>query len=104
MNKSKWERVGQIKVDAGLCWLGDPCYILHRDGGGLPRTLGSNWSEFCDMVSDSGVTNFDHEPEIKGLGVAVSTGYGDGVYPVEVKRVGGMIAEVRIKFIQRRPK
>ena len=25
----EWEHIGEIGVDAGLCWLGDPCYILH---------------------------------------------------------------------------
>jgi len=34
-----------------------------------------------------------------GLGVVVSTGYGDGEYPVEVRRnEDGRIAEVRVRF------
>ncbi len=27
-----WEKVGVVGVDAGLLWLGDPCYILDKDG------------------------------------------------------------------------
>jgi hypothetical protein len=43
--------VGHIGVDAGLCWVGDPCYILHSDK--LPETIGKNWSEFCDLLGDN---------------------------------------------------
>jgi hypothetical protein len=35
----------------------------------------------------------------EGVGVAVSTGWGDGKYPVEVKHRAGRVAEVRIVFI-----
>src|SRR5438270_340558 len=46
--KSKY--IGEIGVDAGLCWIGDPCYILHTDQP--PKAIGKSWDEFCDIVLD----------------------------------------------------
>ena len=108
MSKSKWERIGSIDVDAGLCWIGDPCYVFHRDEGDEPENLGKNWHEFCDNVwrngEDKMFTQFNHNMGHAGLGVAVSTGYGDGTYPVEARIEdcgdwGKRIAEIRILFI-----
>lgn len=98
MTKSKWETVGIITVDAGICWLGDPCYILHTDEDSeAPKDIGKTWSEFCDKLGNSNDHQFMHNSGGPGLGVTISTG-GDGVFPVEVKRKDGMISEVRIKF------
>lgn len=77
--------VGYISVDAGLCWIGDPCYILHQDK--LPEALGENWNEFCDKLYDEGnngptMKSFEHYKGNEGLGCVVSTGFGDGLYPV----------------------
>lgn len=99
--------VGTIGVDAGLCWIGDPCYILHRkndeESGGPPEALGSSWSEFCDKLfaaESGGATQWNYDLGHPGLGVTVSTGYGDGSYPVYVRRNSeGRIAEVRVVFI-----
>ena len=103
-NKEKWEEIGQISVDAGICWLGDPCYILHTDSGKPPTTLGKSWEEFCKLLGSKDIISFDHEKGHEGLGVVVSSGLGDGLYPVYVKRVqdkefGNRIAEVKIKFM-----
>lgn len=100
-----WEQVGVIGVDAGLCWLGDPCYVLHKEKNAKdehdrkPKDIGDNWMSFCDKV-DGDATQFKYDLGHAGLGVCVSTGYGDGTYPVEVKRSpDGRIAEVRVVFI-----
>ena len=98
---TEWKQVGEVGVDAGLMWLGDPCYIIGNDASRKWNT----WDAFCDSLRDkhdkTGVTQYNFSKERTGLGVAVSTGYGDGVYPVEVKRNHeGRIAEVRIVFIE----
>jgi hypothetical protein len=99
---TEWEQVGEVGVDAGLMWLGDPCYIMGNDASRKWDT----WSDFCDNLRDkhwdyTGVTQYNFSRGHVGLGVCVSTGYGDGVYPVEVKRNHeGRIAEVRIVFIE----
>ncbi len=104
--KTKWETVGQIGVDAGICWIGDPCYILHQERE-LPKSIGKDWNEFCDKLHPEGKEDtldtwqFDTDLNSPILGVVVSTGWGDGVYPVEIKRDAetGRVAEVRVKFI-----
>lgn len=97
-NSKPWTKVGEIGVDAGLCWLGDPCYVLHKDD--LPETLGGTWFEFVQKL-DGDVTRFDYTPGNPGLGVAVQTGYGDGVYPVYVKRNReGRVACVMVRFCE----
>lgn len=152
--EQKWERVGTIGVDAGLCWIGDPCYVLHADEP--PKDIGKNWHEFCDRVNsedrtkmvpchqckgntitwDEFVTQlstvaegaetlaelkskfcracdgkgvypahvdnwqFNYDLGHAGLGVCVSTGWGDGTYGVYVRRSEeNRIAEVRVVFM-----
>jgi hypothetical protein len=43
-------QIGEVGIDAGLCWIGDPCYILHADP--MPKAIGKDWSEFCDLLDD----------------------------------------------------
>ncbi len=93
----KEEIVGDISIDAGICWIGDPCYIMHTDK--FPtKALGNNWEEFCDKLGKLPKL-FKHDNGIEGLGVCVSTGYGDGFYPVTVtKDKKGRIKSVRVDF------
>ncbi len=107
MSKEQWEEVGIIGVDAGLCWLGDPCYIMGDDASEKPA---KTWSEFCDKLWEKEGLDKNGNPERDyaqwnykmghaGLGVTVSTGWGDGSYPVYIKRnKEGRIAEVKVVF------
>jgi hypothetical protein len=90
-----WEEVGTMGVDAGLCWVGDPCYSISKDAS----HVWEKWSDFCeelrkqDEQSATQVYCFDS-------GIAVSTGYGDGEYPVFIKRnKDGRIAAIKVIFI-----
>jgi hypothetical protein len=95
-----WQEIGKIGVDAGLCWIGDPCYILHKNEETSSKDIGENWFGFCDKMKDSVTRQFNYDLGHAGLGVCVSTGYGDGCYPVLAKfNSEGRIAEVKIKFI-----
>jgi len=94
--------IGDIGVDAGLCWIGDPCYILHKEQP--PKAIGKDWDEFCDLLNDDDqyptAKQFHYDLGHPGLGVVVSTGYGDGTYPVFAEfNENGRIAKVWVEFI-----
>ena len=97
---SKWKKVGVIGVDAGLCWIGDPCYVVAKDCDEQFKS----WHAFCDQLGvreKDGVSVFPYKLGHEGLGIAVSTGYGDGEYDVFVKRdKSGRIAEAKVVFIE----
>ena len=90
MTKRK-RRVGHIGVDAGLLWLGDPCYVLPDDSTHNP---GRDWETFAETMltlPSPQVKNFN------GLGVCLSTG-GDGSFPVDVTLVDGRVQSVKVTF------
>jgi hypothetical protein len=84
-----WQRAGEFGVDAGICWIGDPCYL--SDGRGPMQ----DWAAFCRRVNDAE----DNEVLQCDEGVAVHTGWGDGSYPVYVQRdLSGRVLGVLIAF------
>jgi hypothetical protein len=91
--------IGHIGVDAGLCWIGDPSYILPDGAGENP---GVDWGKFCDVLGDDWpvAKSFAYKKGHEGLGVCVNTGYGDGFYPVEADIEGGRIKSVTVTFIE----
>lgn len=95
MRKEEWKLAGEIGVDAGLCWIGDPCYCVTPDANEHPA---KTWPEFCKLMRDLDVRQFNYRKGHPGLGVCVETG-GDGCYPVFIKRNReGQITEVKVKF------
>ena len=95
---SDLEQVGTIGVDAGLCWIGDPCYCVTPDGTEHPA---ETWPKFCEQMDNESAKQFDFKAGHTGVGVCVTTGYGDGVYPVLIKRnKEGCVKEVRVVFIE----
>ena len=72
------KQIGTVSVDAGLIWIGDPCYVLGDDASHRV----TNWSDFCDKLYGDNMKDGFSEPLGNGVGVAVSSGYGDGEYPV----------------------
>ena len=98
---AKWEQVAEIGVDAGLVWVGDPCYTMTPD---TPHAVAPNWDEFVPQVfqrMSNRVARFTKEDDWGDIGVVVESGIGDGVYPVLVRRDerSGRIAEVRVVFL-----
>ena len=97
-----WVRAGEIGVDAGLCWVGDPCYCVTPDANEHPA---ETWQEFCEQLPgsddqhDNGVKQWNFRAGHPGLGVSVSID--DGCYPVYVRRAcDGRIAELRVVFVE----
>lgn len=100
---SEWEYVGTLGVDSGQMMLCDPCYIKkdfanEYGEGGNPMS----YSGACNAtLSNQGfgfLTNTSGNYSIN-LAFVTSSGYGDGSYPVYIKRDGNRIAEMKIVFI-----
>ena len=92
--------IGHIGVDAGLCWIGDPCYVVAKDSSDVFE----NWGDFCRQLfklrGENNYASFSYKLGHEGLGVAVDTGYGDGSYPVYATfNKEGRVAKVEVKFI-----
>jgi hypothetical protein len=87
------ERVGEVFVDAGMVWIGDPCYVMGDDASSRVK----NWiDDFCNKL--------DWEKKVsaplgEGTGFAVESGYGDGSYPVYVtKNSEGRVIKLEVEF------
>jgi hypothetical protein len=94
------KQLGRIGIDAGLCWIGDPCHVLPNDSSVNP---GANWSQFCKTLEEVDKRRFPRVPNrptthnFNGIGVCVSTG-GDGSYPVTAEIKNGRVESVTVDF------
>jgi len=88
------EEIGQISSDSGLCWIGDPAYVMHKKE--LPKNLGKNWQGFVDKVGPV-VSKFQFDNGNKGLGITVTTD-GDGSFPVYAKTEDDKVKSIMIIF------
>ncbi len=90
-----WEKVGDVDVDAGLIWVGDPCYVMGSDSSHGPKT----WDDFWPKTCAPGVNAQVSAPLGDGVGFAIQSGWGDGTYSVYVQRKEGRIAAVKVEFL-----
>lgn len=105
-----WHRVGSVMVDSGSVAVGDPCYTNGADASNASK----DWNDFLAKTWPRTFSESDIGPSIdalavdirneQGVGIVVSSGYGDGEYPVFVKVVdegswGKRIAEMKVVFI-----
>jgi len=91
-----WTKVGDIGIDAGLCWVGDPCYVVPDDASYTPT-----WVEFLQTIKAVGTSSvYPVLQEVeRGTGCCVSTGDGDGCYPVYARTDRhGCVRELRVLF------
>jgi len=73
-------KIGECGVDTGMLMVGDPCYFVGKDATIHERC--KNWNQACNEVfCKEGLTR-NTPLDVYGLGVAISTTYGDGRYPV----------------------
>lgn len=90
--------VGEIGVDAGFVMVGDPCYVTMDGDEGKNHPV-QNWPRFCKNLRED-VTQLNYRHGHAGLGVVVSSGYGDGMYPVYIqKNKEGRVAKLVVEFI-----
>ena len=91
------EQIGTVGVDAGLIWVGEPCYILHTES--TPKSIGVDWSDFCERLHDADTQEFPFDRGHAGLGVVVGGFGGDGCYPVFVERNStGLVTRIVVEF------
>lgn len=106
MKKTKWELIGFCGVDSGLISIVDPCYAMAKKDREI-EPLQITYNDLLDKL-DYNVAPTKQEVVFAnpaGNGVVVSSGLGDGVYPVYAKTVevegwGKRIKEVKIVFIE----
>lgn len=98
--------VGHCGVDSGQIMLSDPCYVkdfrdeMSEGGkfeGDLPEPYPYTYNGACSatLQGDLGGGQLG-----KSMGVVVSSGYGDGIYPVYVTHTSdGRVATATIVFV-----
>lgn len=104
-----WIKVGDLGVDSGTIMVGDPCYSLdkhpeNRDDFYRAVGISGNSQKFklkqrsLEPVDD---VNYSQVIKVDGEFVTVQSGFGDGLYPVFVRKdaKSGRVAELRVIFI-----
>lgn len=96
------KKIGYIGVDAGMCMIGDPCYVIDADLGKM------EWAKFLDTYCPQEnypvwrVPNTRARDSKMCLAIVVGSGYGDGVYPVSVEINGdGRVTKLVVDFVSR---
>jgi hypothetical protein len=86
-------KIGEVAVDSGTVWCGDPCYLW--DEGTAQQQIG-DWSKFCDALE---ATPHPQYKNFGTLGVAATSGLGDGRYPVYAAIENGVILSLTVQFL-----
>jgi hypothetical protein len=110
-----WNKIGVIGVDAGLCYIGDPCYFIkNKEFPGEETEFEQqgldDWPKFVSFCYDNTKSTepvkqqFNYLMGHAGLGVCVSSGFGDGSYDVlanieDMGIDGKRIKAIKIVFI-----
>ena len=90
--------IGHCGVDSGQLIIVDPYYLREWRAGAYGAGDGNHYEEACQVTVREDLGGELLVAGIGGTGVAVSTGYGDGTYPVEALYENDRVREVRIKF------
>ena len=96
-----WEPIGEIAVDSGMVWIGDPVYGLVPSS----KEAATDWQPFVDKAIEAGFTENGYAPYERrentgSLGLAIQAGGSTGIFPVAVRRdpETGLVVELRIGF------
>lgn len=96
-NKTTKKIIGYTTVDSGQLIIVDPCYLGEwKDGESDDLT--SHYGKACEQTLNKNQGGKVLVSNIAGMGVAVSTGWGDGNFPVTAIYKDGRVKEVRVKF------
>lgn len=86
-----WEFVGAVGVDSAQILIGDPCYFLTEE-------------KYKELINIRKKYNWKRStvklPYKMSCGIVTSSGYGDGVYNVYIKKNDdGRVMEAKIVFM-----
>ena len=111
------KHIGNIGVDTGLCWIGDPCNVVSQV---------LDWETFCEKMNGASAVSFPFKETFcekmngasavsfpfvdqrffnsnekhEGAGVCCHTGMGDGFFPVYANIHDGLITSVEVVFME----
>jgi hypothetical protein len=114
--KTSEKLIGYIGVDTGMVQIGDPCYYdqtaiaVMRNAWERPDDDPRFWERFTEeMVNGVARLHYDgapfesmseNEAQDEALAaIIVSSGYGDGMYPVFASYQDGRVASVSVRFM-----
>jgi len=91
------KKIGEVYVDAGLVYIGDPCYVWPDEdkAPALIEKVGT-WQQLCAKLDD---LPYPHRYNFDGLGVIATSGMGDGIYPVYAEIENETIKRITIDFL-----
>lgn len=103
------EYVGSFGVDSGQVMIGDPCYLTQwvdemskgeEFNGKLEKPYPYTYNGACSATIAQSAGVLGEMGHNEGHAIAVSTGYGDGCYPVYIeKNHEGRVKSITIEFM-----
>ncbi len=96
-------RVGEVWVDSGQVLITDPCYLdrwVNDEYNGEAAKPNAKGEYPFSYVGAASATLSKARAGQLELGVASSSGWGDGSYPVYATFKGGRVAKLEIEFMQ----
>ena len=93
--------IGHVGVDSGQLLITDPCYLKefkNNEYTGKRKKKDYSYAGCAEVTLSKNCGGNFKDEKYKQIGVAVGSGLGDGVYPVEAIYEDGIVKEVNIKF------
>jgi hypothetical protein len=88
--------IGKIGIDAGMCWVGDPSYILPNDASERPGI----WKKLITLINNKSFASINYKSGAEGAGVCVTSGYGDGFYSVYADIQDDIVHSIKVVFVE----
>lgn len=76
-SRELWEVVGEIRVDGGQVYIGDPCYFNYKKEFEQIKKTSENL-----IYTGESHSNVNYQSGHMGLGFIIDTGAGDGYFPI----------------------
>ena len=100
MKKINRKLIGRVAVDSGQLIITDPCYLTEWKDNDFKEDPNDRSYSYSGA---SNTTCYDKDQagnigSSEGEGLAVRSGYGDGLYPVYANYQDGRVRSVTIKF------